>query len=276
MRRLFLIGVAAAAAAAAGFYYKVRPWWKSWGHDPTEAELALPGDDLVADPLFADTRGITIDAPPSSIWPWLVQMGFGRGGWYSYDQMDMVGKSAETIVPEWQSLEAGDTIPTHPGGGFAVKVVEPEKALVLYLDNEIAQTWKRQAGAGSESPTRGLAFAGAMGGQSMPGRFAVSWAFALEPRDDGTTRLLERFRVRVEDTTPGSKMMEPAMGFGIFVMEQRQMAGIKERAERYARSQGVPVMAPSPESKAAEAAPEEAGAIEASARGAEEPSSASA
>jgi hypothetical protein len=242
MRRLLLIGAAAAAAAAAGFYYRVRPWWKSWGHDPAEADLALPGDDLVAGPSYVDTRGITIDAPPSQVWPWLVQMGYERGGWYSYDQMDMKGKSAETIVPEWQSIEVGDTLPAHPGGGFAVKVVEPEQALVLYLDDEIARGWQPQAGPPSEAPTRGLAFTGAMGGQSMPGRFAVSWAFALRPGENGTTRLLERFRARIDDQTPGSRLMEPAMGFGIFVMQQRQMLGIKERAEKHA-SGGVPVMA---------------------------------
>ncbi|HLA15747.1 MAG TPA: hypothetical protein VJZ72_02510, partial [Candidatus Limnocylindrales bacterium] len=77
MRRLLMIGAVAAGAAAAGFYYKVRPWWKSWGVDPAEAELPMAGDDLVREPNVTDTRGITIDAPPSAIWPWLVQMGYG-------------------------------------------------------------------------------------------------------------------------------------------------------------------------------------------------------
>src|SRR3990172_7319908 len=97
MRRLLMIGAVAAGAAAAGFYYKVRPWWKSWGVDPAEAELPMAGDDLVREPNVTDTRGITIDAPPSAIWPWLVHMGYGRGGWYSYDRMDMKGRSVDTI-----------------------------------------------------------------------------------------------------------------------------------------------------------------------------------
>jgi hypothetical protein len=253
MRRLLMIGVAAAGAAAIGFYYKVRPWWKGWGVDPAEAELPLAGDDLVKDPTVVDTRGITIDAPPSAIWPWLVQMGYGRGGWYSYDQLDMRGRSADTILPEWQSLAVGDTMPAFPGGGFEVKVVEPDKALVLYLDDAIVQRWRQAEDEAIETPMPGLAFAGAMGERSMPGPFAASWVFALVPRGDGRTRLIERFRVAFEGETPSSRIAQPFMGFGVFVMMQRQMVGIRERAERFTRAQGVPVF----KTEATEAAPEQ-------------------
>jgi hypothetical protein len=256
MRRLLLIGAAAAGAAAVAFYYKVRPWWKGWGVEPAEADLALAGDDIVAEPTVVETRGITIDAPPSAIWPWLVQMGYDRGGWYSYDQMDMKGKSADTIVPEWQKLEVGDTMPTFPGGGFAVKVVEPEKALVLHLDNGMVEGWRRAQGEDLETPTRGLAFAGAMGERSMPGAFSVSWAFALRPTHDGQTRLIERFRASIETETPGSRFAGPFMGFGLFVMMQRQMVGIKERAERLARQQGIaPIVSEAAAEPDVEAAP---------------------
>jgi hypothetical protein len=250
-----MIGAVAAGAAAVGFYYKVRPWWRTWGVDPAEAELPLAGDDLVPEPTVVDTRGITIDAPPSAIWPWLVQMGYGRGGWYSYDQLDMKGRSSDTIVPEWQTLEPDDTMPTHPGGGFLVKVVEPEKALVLFLDNAIVEGWRRTEGDELETPTPGLAFAGAMSERSMPGAFAVSWTFALQPTDDGRTRLLERFRGAIETETPGSRLGAPFMGFGVFVMMQRQMVGLKERAEGLAREQGIAAIAPEP---APEVAPEPA------------------
>ena len=240
MRRLLMIGAVAAGAAAAGFYYKVRPWWKSWGVDPAEAELPMAGDDLVREPNVTDTRGITIDAPPSAIWPWLVQMGYGRGGWYSYDRMDMKGRSADTIMSDWQHLEAGDTIPTFPGGGFEVKLVEPETALVLFLDDEIVEGWRRSESGGLETPTAGLAFAGAMSERSMPGPFAISWAFALVRAPDGRTRLIERFRGAIETDTPSSRIGAPFMGFGIFVMMQRQMVGIRDRAEKLARERGVP------------------------------------
>jgi len=249
MRRLLMIGAVAAGAAAAGFYYKVRPWWKGWGVDPAEAELPLAGDELVPEPTVTDTRGITIDAPPSAIWPWLVQMGYGRGGWYSYDQLDMKGSSADTIVPGWQSISVGDTMPSFPGGGFAVKVVEPEKALVLYLDNKIIEAWRQTEDGVIETPTPGLAFAGAMGERSMPGAFVATWAFALMPQDDRRTRLIERFRLAFDGETPSSKISQPFMGFGVFVMMQRQMVGIRDRAEKLARQQGIPAIVP-------EAAPE--------------------
>jgi hypothetical protein len=243
MRRLLLIAAAAAGAAAIGFYYKVLPWWKSWGVDAAEAEMPLAGDDIVAEPTVIDTRGITIDAPPSAIWPWLVQMGYGRGGWYSYDQLDMRGKSATTIEPEWQALAEGDTVPLSPAGGFVAKTIEHEKALVLYLDNEIIESLQQSDDGEVESPTRGLAFAGAMGERSMPGTFRFSWAFVLRPTEDGRTRFLERIRVELDQATPGSRMASPIMGFGVFAMMQRQMVGIRDRAEKLARERGVPAIA---------------------------------
>jgi hypothetical protein len=239
MRRLLLIGAAAAGAAVVAFYYRVRPWWKSWGVDPAEAELSLPGDDIVPEPTVVDTRGITIDAPPSAIWPWLVQMGYGRGGWYSYDQMDLRGKSADTIVDEWQALAQGDVVPVSPAGGFLARVVEPERTLVLYLDQEIVEGFRQTEEGDTQAPTRGLAFAGAMGERSMPGPFRFSWTFALRPVEDGRTRFIERIRVAIDTETPGSRMAGPFMGFGVFVMMQRQMVAIKERAERPDGQQGV-------------------------------------
>ena len=89
-------------------------WWRTWGVDPVETAKPLPGDELVLTPTAIDTRGIVVDAPPEAVWPWLVQMGFGRGGWYSYDQLDIRGKSAAKILPEYQAIAAGDIVPTSP------------------------------------------------------------------------------------------------------------------------------------------------------------------
>ena len=116
------------------YAFIVRPWQKNWGVDPAEAAKALPGDDLVPEAGAVETRGITIDATPAEVWPWLAQMGYGRGGWYSYDQLDMKGHSTMEILPEWQGLKVGDIVPTHPDGGFEVRLLEPERALALYVE----------------------------------------------------------------------------------------------------------------------------------------------
>jgi hypothetical protein len=255
MRRLLLIGAAAAGAAAVAFYYAVRPWWKGWGVDPAEADLELPGDDIVGDPDVTDTRGITIDAPPSAIWPWLVQMGYGRGGWYSYDRLDMKGSSADTIEPDWQHLEEGQTMPVHPGGGFLVKLVKPGEALVLYLDDKIVAGWQRTEEGKLETETPGLAIVGGMSERTMPGAFTFSWTFALRPTDDGRTRFIERFRGTFESETPGARLGQPLMGFGVFVMMQRQMVGIRDRAEGLARERGIAAIAPEMEAPSPDAGP---------------------
>ena len=128
-----IIGSAIAAASWLAFV-ATRQWWKTWGVVPDESTKPLPGDDLVPDAQASDTRGITIEAAPDRVWQWLVQTGYERGGWYSIDQLDMRAKSADRIVEEWQALAVGDVIPAHPSGGFLVKSVEPNRALVLYGD----------------------------------------------------------------------------------------------------------------------------------------------
>ena len=212
-------------------------WWRTWGVDPLESGKPLPGDDLVPTPTAIDTRGIVVDAPPEAIWPWLVQMGYGRGGWYSYDQIDMLGKSADKIVPAFQTLAVGDVMPTSPTSGFAVKVTEPGRALVLYSDTEIVAAELAKAKAteprgGTEVPA-GLAATGAVL-RTTPPDFAASWAFVLEPIEGGRTRFIERFRVRFGANPPAFRVVAPVMGFGVFVMMQRQMRGILARAERTA------------------------------------------
>ena len=233
MIKRVVVGATLAAASLAA-YASVRRWWETWGVDPAESARALPGDELVEQPTTSDTRGLTIDAPPEAVWPWLVQMGYGRAGWYSYDRLDMRGSSAEEIVPEWQALAVGDTLPTHPGGGFEVRVLEPGRALVAYIDSAIAARWKEHRDGGEPQPT-GLAVTGGFLDTSMPRQFAATWTFVVEPEAGGRTRLVERFRVRFDGPTPGSRLMGPALGFGVFFMTQRHMMGVKARAEAHAR-----------------------------------------
>jgi hypothetical protein len=231
LRRLFGLAVFAAGAVAS-YRLVIAPWWRSWGVDPVEAVRALPGDEVVPDGVTAENRGITIDAPPAAVWPWLVQMGYGRGGWYSYDQLDMRGASADRIVPELQSLAVGDIMPTHPAGGFVVTAIEPERSLVLFTDTATVREQAKAAADADPMPAN-LKLAGAFMEGAQPTDFAASWAFVLEPLPDGRTRLIERSRVRFGAADkPWMRLTMPLMGFGVFVMMRRQLIGIRDRAER--------------------------------------------
>ena len=177
----------------------------------------------------SDTRAVTIDAPPSAVWPWLVQMGFGRGGWYSYDVVDMKGKSAERILPEFQTLTVGDIAPTHPGGGFEVKASAGHAWSFTSIGDGAF------AGGGGEGTGRrdgrgrpvNLQAAGALMGTAQPTEFAASWAFVVEPLADDRTRLIERFRIKFDDDDrPWTRFTLPFMGFGVFVMVRQQLLGI--------------------------------------------------
>ena len=239
MIRRIVVGATIATAAWAG-YTGIRRWWATWGFVPDEQDRPLAGDDLVPDGTNLLTRGITIEAPPEAVWPWLVQMGYGRAGWYSYDQMDMRGKSADTIVPELQKIAVGDTLPTHPDGGFEVKLVEPNKALAVYLDTALVQGWqKKPAESISATQTPGLAMSGTFLGSASPQEFKIEWAWILEPAGAGRTRLIERTRGWFGQANVGSKAMMPMLGFGVFVMMRRQMLGIRDRVERLARLEGI-------------------------------------
>jgi hypothetical protein len=233
LRNLTAVLVGAVAVAGSAYWFAVRPWWQDWGTDPAEASRPLPGDDVVPGAPVGDTRAITIAAPPSAVWPWLMQMGFGRAGWYSYDMIDMKGASADRIQPEIPPLAVGDIVPTHPGGGFEVRVVEPEHALVLYIDTALVRSQAEAARAGAtEASPANIAATGALMGAAQPTEFAASWAFVLEPLGADATRLIERFRVSFDGgDQPWTKFTLPFMGFGVFVMVRRQLLGIKERVE---------------------------------------------
>ncbi len=231
MRKTIIIGAGIGLASLAGA--RAVRTYRTWGVDPADATRPLPGDDLVPEATGVITRSIAIDAPPGAIWPWLVQMGYGRGGWYSYDRMDMKGRSALEIDPEWQHLEVGDIVPTDPKGGFEALVVEPSHALVMYTDTALADrqrgtSWRLPAEAGV---TPGLRFSGAML-QTTPREFKVSWAMILDPIGEGRTRLIERVRVRYDGAIgPGPRVMGAVLGFGVFVMIRRQMLNLRALAE---------------------------------------------
>jgi hypothetical protein len=264
MRKLIIGLLAVTGAAAIAYRFAVLPWFRTWGVNPEITSRALPGDEVIPDAMAGETRTITIEAPPADVWPWLLQMGFGRAGWYSYDAMDMSGSSAAEIMPQFQTLAVGDVVPTHPGGGFVVRRLDPGQALVLYLDSDLVRQQAETAAADPslEMPAN-LKATGALMENSQPTEFEASWAFVLEELPEGQTRLIERFRVRFGETDkPWTRYTLPMMGFGLFVMMRKQMLGIKQRAEGSQQALvAVGTVEPGPGTNAP-AAPDEAATLE--------------
>ena len=197
----------------------------AWGATPEELTRPLPGDDLVADPLYVTTRAITVAAPAASVWPWLVQLGQNRGGFYSYDFFENAFRldihNADRIHEEWQDLRAGEDFVTLDPDGWmklTVAVMEKERAFVIL------------AGAPGEPPQEP--------GNFFRGELAFSWGFYLEPLDERTTRLLIRTRAAWADTT-AAKLAKPILLEPVhFLMEERMLRGIRERAEASASQPG--------------------------------------
>ena len=210
MRTVVTIGAAGLGAYVLFF----RPWQRRWGASDEEVKRTLPGDELVPYADVVTTRAVTIRATPAAIWPWLVQIGQGRAGYYSYEQLENLAglkmKNAEGINPEWQHLQVGDIVPAEPGGkGFKVLALEPEQALVL--------GWRE----GDTGVFEGFT-------QMFP---EFSWAFVLVPLDSNHTRLISRFRGLTRPSFWNRLtgiIFEPIE----FLMTSRMLLGIKKRAEQ--------------------------------------------
>src|SRR6266498_4650197 len=189
-----------ALAFLAALYLLMRRPILTWGATSKEAASRLPGDELLEDADGVSTRAITIDAPAASVWPWLAQMGPSpRGGAYTYDWIEnLLGlemHSAESILPEFQHPEVGDTLGLG-SNRMLLERVEPGYVLV----------WRSEEGN-------------------------WVWTFMLQEHD-GATRLISRNRFRLPTLAAriGMLPMEP----GSLVMERKMLRGIKERAERLA------------------------------------------
>ena len=114
---------------------RLRPWQLRWGATDDEIKRAMPGDDIVGQPSFNATRAVTIQAPAEHIYPWIVQMGVTRAGWYSYDMLDnLARRSAERILPEYQNIQVGDLVPLSPDGtqGMRVKDFRKNQSMVWW------------------------------------------------------------------------------------------------------------------------------------------------
>lgn len=195
-------------------------WLQQELGSPEEREQTepLPGDELLPRARFQVTHGITINAAPEAIWPWLVQMGGRRAGWYSYDWLDNAGVlSADHIIPELQHLNVGDVLPGTPrtDEGFVVERLEPPRILVLSSYTDL--TTRRALPLRAPPPKR---------------FFRVSWAFVHEPLGSRTTRLHVRARVELapEWLLPVAEALAaPIHNF----MESRQLRNLKRLAEAH-------------------------------------------
>jgi hypothetical protein len=206
--------------AAPVFYFAaIRPRLLGWGASRQERHQPLPGDDLIP-ARWQTTRGITISASAEEIWPWLVQIGYGRGGWYSSDRLErrvgagdfVEGGSAKRIIPELQRLAVGDTVALSPAGGLTVEVLEPARALVLHYRMNLLTAAQAHDGD--------------------PAILDWTWAFVLTPVDETSCRLLVRVRAHYRPSWLRPLMpllLEPIH----FLMERKMLHTIEQRARRH-------------------------------------------
>lgn len=204
-----------AVLTALGSLPVLRTWAMQWGSTEAELDTTLPGDDLTPAAHHVVTRAMTINAPASAVWPWLVQLGRGRGGFYSYDVLEnLVGlgiRSTDRIEARLQDLALGDRVHLAEGLALTVRTLEPDHALVL-------------AGLPEEDDTGGP-------GATMPFRF--TWAFVLDEIPGNATRLV--VRERYEYLTSSAAFIVEPVTFASWLMTQQMLRGIRDRALRYPR-----------------------------------------
>ena len=198
----------AGTASLTTYLLVVRPYFLRWGTTDAEVKRTLLGDELVPNPKTGYTQAITINVPPEKVWPWIVQIGYQRGGWYTYDWFYQLtksgnfvdGHSANRIISELQMVKVGDIIRIHAEGPYTIAHLEPNRAMVLQAKDDVAP-------------------------------MNISWAFILEPLGSHVTRLVVRNR-----TDYGS---DPGMGLfltaftdgGALIMQPKMLKGIKQRSE---------------------------------------------
>ncbi len=192
---------------------------------PQERQRALPGDTLIPDATATVMHAITIAAAQDRVWPWLVQMGSGRAGWYSYDWVDNDGRpSAMEIIPELQHVAPGDVIPSLPGAkdSFIVGAVEAERDLILTVPaagGGLLVTWEFFLEPLAQNRTRLL----------VRGRVGAQWPGSGAAKPVGSPRPIERVYALLARTPRW--LVAPVAMFGHGVMQARQLRGIKRRAE---------------------------------------------
>lgn len=216
-KRLRLLLLGAAGLGAYAFY--LRPRQLRWGATAGEVSQNLPGDEFVPSPNYCTTRAISIQAPPARVWPWILQIGYQRGGFYSYDALERLAgltglKSTKELAPDWQNIQLEESVLISPVTPLELVVMQPERAFVLHtvMNPFTAEPVATRAGSAYMD---------------------WSWAFILAPTGTASTRLLIRVRAELQPrllaTAPAWLALEPIH----FLMERKMLQGIKARAEAY-------------------------------------------
>lgn len=204
------------AAAVAG-YAELQWLGRTYGATAEERRRSLPGDELCAAPQAITTHAITIDAPPDHVWPWLVQMGWGRAQWYTARWVDTLlfpgnGPSAQRLVPEWQDLQVGDRVldgSPDKHCAFVVTSLEPNQHLVLHSREHLPPEWADKFGATID----------------------WTWAFVLTELPGSRTRFLFRSRLTLTPRWVEAFYLTVIVPAD-FIMSRQLLHGVKERAER--------------------------------------------
>lgn len=216
LRTLVLVGTGIAET------YGALQWLgRAWGSSREERQRTVAGDALVPRPQIVTDHAIDIQAPPEAVWPWLLQVGWHRGGWYTHRWVDRLlfpanAPSAQTILPEYQNLKVGDAVPDGPPESecaFIVDQIDRERALVLFSRAHLPPSMMRLPGV----------------------ELAWSWAFLLEPRGEAGTRFHIRTRLALR---PWWLRWAYALALvpADFVMARSMCRGLRERAERLAQT----------------------------------------
>lgn len=205
-----------ATAALTASYAELQWLGRTYGATRDERQRGLPGDELCMRPQATTTHAVTIDAPPEHVWPWLVQMGWGRGQWYTARWVDQLffhenGPSADRLHPEWQDLRVGDRVldgAPDKHCAFVVAGLEPSHYLVLHSREHLPPEWADRYGASID----------------------WSWQFALDRLHDDRTRFIFRSRLHLTPRWVEAFYLTVIIPAD-FIMARQMMRGVKERAE---------------------------------------------
>ena len=194
-------GLTLLAIIMAAYLLWARPYQMHWGATPEEISRPMPGDELDTHPTFLATRAITIEGTPHEIWPWLVQMGYNRAGYYGYDIIENIGSksgpySAERIVPDLQNVKVGDEVPISAAGSWVFYAIEPEHYFI----------WSGKTGDSG-------------------------FTWALYPIDENHTRLVSRIRWTHHWSQPSLIGLDLFTEFTDHLAIRKILHGVKGRVE---------------------------------------------